>query len=470
MKTNKAAVGIALQKQICVSFGIKLLPAQERFFSSATYDPKVLNALMAKVRFTLAKIGSNPVACTTKCFSKKAGETFLPYNFLLSNGKTLTIDAPLKSALVCPAVVGQCGYDTLNHYFGDIYGQTISEKEQFKDLVRRHIAEMLPTFIDYLFAADYTVMLYEDAKESDGIRCEVVTAEERNKCIDIDFDPANFSIGEKWNECTILKYLGNISLAEVQVHKNRNFKFRFSIKAIVSLIKRQIENNETLGITAEKTICDIFGLSYKPDIATRASVSLESRIEATLKSAFSSLPAAVEYTGDKKGPNGGQDKSPYDFILSGGKTLSLKTNLHGSKVCPPEVGQPGPKTFVRNFKSLMTTDAISYKTFKELVFANVEKMMPIYVHHLFDSDYLLWISLDQLSAYILVPKFFGKDFVWQKESFSFSKPTIEDWNVSNTVRYDGVVLGEFELTKTRICYKFRFELPNLIAILKKEKE
>lgn len=109
-----------------------------------------------------------------------------------------------------------------------------------------------------------------------------------------------------------------------------------------------------------------------------------------------------------------------------------------------------------------------------MVLENVEKMIPRYLQHLFDSDYLLRIYEDKdallkgLSPFQfeIFEKNLGKDFNWIKSKFSFSKINIEEWNESNTVYYDGISLGEFQVHNNRNCFKFRFNFRNLIKIIR----
>ena len=56
-------------------------------------------------------------------------------------------------------------------------------------------------------------------------------------------------------------------------------------------------------------------------------------------------------------------------------------------------------------------------------------------------------------------------FQWEKENISFTKENIEDWNESNTVKYNNLSIGEFQVHKNRNCYKFRFNLTNLVKIM-----
>ena len=43
--------------------------------------------------------------------------------------------------------------------------------------------------------------------------------------------------------------------------------------------------------------------------------------------------------------------------------------------------------------------------------------------------------------------------MWEKEKFTFTRQTIEKWNESNTVKYDGISIGEFQVHNNRNCFK-----------------
>ena len=53
------------------------------------------------------------------------------------------------------------------------------------------------------------------------------------------------------------------------------------------------------------------------------------------------------------------------------------------------------------------------------------------------------------------------------DKFTFTKQTVDEWNESNTVKYNGMSVGEFQVHKNRNCYKFRFNMPNLLRLIKK---
>ena len=269
-----------------------------------------------------------------------------------------------------------------------------------------------------------------------------------------------------WTESTTLKYHGT-SIAEIQVHKERSFKFRFSISNIPIWFRIIKETNETFGMSAESAICDFFNLTKPDSFKTRVMPSYVKALQPLIKEAFMTLPPAIEHTGSEAGSRGGVSKCSYDFILKGNKTLSLKTNK-GKMVCPPEVGQPGSKTCLLYFKNLfpINTKEVTHENFKKMVYDNIDKLIPIYISHLFDSDWLLWIYEENNSySFKTISQNQITEKVWEKSKFTFTKEKPEDWNESNTVKYDGLSIGEFQVHQNRNCFKFRFNLQNLLKII-----
>lgn len=169
---------------------------------------------------------------------------------------------------------------------------------------------------------------------------------------------------ENWAESITLKYKG-LSIAEVQTHKNRTFKFRFNFPNLVKLFIEERKNTETIGVSAEYAICKKFNIDYPDSFQRRKSDKVVSELEEVLNKAFAQLPKAIKHTGSDSGERRGSSKCPYDFILEGNKTLSLKTNI-GKMVCPPEVGQPNDKTFYLYFKDLIQGDLVDEVVFKNL--------------------------------------------------------------------------------------------------------
>lgn len=461
-ENNNAVLGMTIQKVICDLYNIK--PPQKAIAQfNASYDANIAVTVEPLIQNIFKTIGHRPLRCLTFSPSLRARETFSPHNFVLENGSTLSIRTNKSGSKVAPRVVGQCGIERFNEHFKQIAGYEIENKQQIKNVVYNNIEKMLSTFIDYLFISDYTIWLYP---LNNQLQYEIV---ESNKIVDIDLSRTSFTFTRNlgaWNESTTLKYK-NKSLAEIQIHKNRTFKFRFIMGALLELLKEQAVTSETLGITAEKTVCDIFNLRYPQNFLHRYSSKLEKELMPVIESAFEYLPAATIHTGSMAGERGGDSKCSYDFLLKDNKELSLKTNT-GKMVCPPEVGQPSAATCHMYFKRFVEADHIDGPIFKQMVLENVDKLIPIYVNYLFDSDYLLWIYKHNSGYdYRIFNKEFASNMKWEKELFSFTKQTLEEWNESNTLKYDGVSIGEFQVHKARDCYKFRFNLENLVRVIQK---
>lgn len=463
---NNALFGFMVQNTICKKYSIK--PNNERSINvfNANNEPALQPIIDEIVNSIFDELNFFPVECTT--FDKDNLGNDVTYNFILSDNSTLSIRTNVNGCKIAPRIVGQAGFSKLNTIFSDIYGKTIETQEDIKHLICNNPEKITPIFLDYLFDADYILWIFQQKSD---FSFHILKGDSG---VDIDFDKKYFSFTrnfEKWTESTTMKYKGK-SIAEIQIHKNRTFKFRFIMKNLIPLLVSRDRNNETLGVTAEKTICDLFHIEYPSNFFNRYSPELEYQIIGTIKDAFMYLPYPIKHTGSEVGERGGNSKKSYDFVLNGEKTLSLKTNI-GKMVCPSEIGQPNNLTCYLYFKDLINDAHIDELAFKKMVFSSVDKMMPRYVDHLFDADYLLRIYVDKSSfannsslyQYDIVDKGFGKKYVWKKELFSFSKKDIEHWNESNTVYYNGVTLGEFQVHKNRNCFKFRFNFSNLVKIL-----
>lgn len=469
---NNALFGFMVQSSICKKFGI--YPTNERIINTfnSNYDVNLKAYIDKVVDEVFDKVNIIPIKCTTFELDKNGQE--IPYNFILSDDSTLSVRTNINGCKVAPRIVGQAGFEKLNYYFKDIYQKKIESQDDIKHLIIEKIDEVLPIFIDKLFDADYILWMFQDKKNDYNFSSELIKG---NSIVDIDYNYDNFSFTKnfnEWNESTTLKYK-DLSIAEIQVHKNRAFKFRFIMKNLISMIKLAELNNETLGITAEKTVCDVFNIKYPSNFYTRYTPSLQYQLEDVIKEAFLHLPKPIEHSGSSVGCRGGNSKCSYDFILEGNKTLSLKTNI-GKMVCPPEIGQPNNTTCYLYFKDLITENKIDENIFKKMVFENIDIMIPRYLKHLFDSDYLLRIYEDKEAVikekspfkFEIIEKNFGINFNWIKSKFSFSKETIEEWNESNTVYYNGISLGEFQVHNNRNCFKFRFNFNNLLKIIRSQ--
>lgn len=461
-KKNNADYGLTLQKRICTAYSLRINEWAQKQFDEA-YNKDYEKNVDELITIMFNEINAKPVRLLTYTQELTKGKsTTSPHNFMLDNNKTLSIRTTKTSDKIAPKTVGQAGFPVLNEFFAEIYGKEIKNQEDIRNLIFNHIHEILPIFIDYLFQSDYTVIINKMNKDD----MQVIKAEELGG---YQFTREEFTFTQNidtWTESTTLKYHG-ISIAEIQTHRERSFKFRFIISKIPEWFKQVKINNETLGMSAEAAICDVFNLEKPVSFATRASKSIEEKLFPTIKDAFLRIPKPIMHSGSTPGERGEQSKCSYDFVLEGNLTLSLKTNK-GKMVCPPEVGQPGSKTCLLYFKKYFDKgiEEVTRDAFKKMVYDNIEKIMPIYVDHLFDSDWLLWIYETKNGfEYKTINGKNIDEFDWKREKFSFTKPTLEEWNESNTVKYDGLSIGEFQIHTNRNCFKFRFNIANLLKLL-----
>lgn len=460
--SNNAAFGLSLQKKICDKYSLAINGWAKKQFE-ANYNSLYEKEISSIIPIIFDKVKTVPVRLLTYSNELAKNEKGVsPHNFLLKNGQTLSIRTTKTSGKVAPKVIGQAGIKTFNHFFKEMNGGIIVDQEDIKRFIINKIHLALPVFIDKLFESDITVFVPRD-------RVNDTFAVMGNEVAEYSFDRDDFSFTrnlENWKESTTLKYRGK-SIAEIQVHRNRNFKFRFIISAIPEWFKQVKINNETLGISAESAVCKLFDLQEPESFEKRAIKSFIDETTPAIKEAFNSMPNPIKHTGSEVGSRGENSKCSYDFILEGNLTLSLKTNI-GKKVCPPEVGQPGAKTCLYYFKRFFENN-IEYVTgeiFKKMVFAHIDELIPIYIEHLFDSDWLLWIYKDKNRfLHLEISKNDIKKVRWDKKLFSFTKKTVQEWNESNTVKYNNITIGEFQVHKNRNCYKFRFDMPNLIEIV-----
>ncbi len=454
---NSAAFGMSVQKLICEEYNIEPNEQAKNQYKanySSRYDD--VKILFSKI---FDEVGAKPIKCLT--FEKENGMQS-PHNFLLDNKMTLSVKTTFnyKNSKVAPQVVGQAGYDKLNYHFSHLCENKIESKDDIKEFIWNKVAKAMPIFIDYLFVSDIILWIYI---EKGKYNYKIIY---RNEKPDLKWAEKSFSFTKKniqeWNESVTLKY-NNLSIAEIQVHKNRNFKFRFILDKLITLFNVREKNNETLGISIENAICETYNLKKPKHLDYRSDRKIMEEVKPTILEVFSKIPTPIKYVGDDKGSRGGQSKSPVDFILTGNKTLSLKTNV-GSRVCPPEIGQPSLETFKLHFSYLIeNVENFTSEKFKELVIERPEVLLNEYLKYLLDCDYLLWIYKRKDSYnYKILSREMNFNFI--KDNISFTR-NLENWNESNTVKYNGVTIGEFQVHKKRNSLKFRFEMKNLVDLL-----
>ena len=217
---------------------------------------------------------------------------------------------------------------------------------------------------------------------------------------------------------------------------------------------RQKKSTEHFGMSVEKFICDHLNLSYsKNHFKDRTSPIDCSLLQTLISNAISQLEIDTFL---------GSRNEQADFKLKNNKTLSVKTNYNGFKVCPQNIGQATRNKFQRHFKVQLHTDT----EIKRYIIDNIGSLTREYMRNLFCCDYLLWVYKDGSSYQV---ELFSKQSIvhiaMPNNRFTFSR-TLDQWNEGNTVRLEAVSIGEFQLHRNRNCIKFRFNMKKLISYLK----
>ena len=249
-------------------------------------------------------------------------------------------------------------------------------------------------------------------------------------------------------------------------------------------------NNEVIGISAEIAIADIFNVTIDNNYRMRGNTEIINLLKKDISKIFSNENIPLPFKHVAEGQN------PIDFILNNDETLSVKTNKRQlGKVAPQIIGQPTNETYFLNMKNkfpnITEFDIINElkkrkiednyenrsKIFKEISIKYIDIIINEYWKNLVECDYLLFFynvvdkneNISRNSEYIVLRKEL-KLPNWSKENFSFTK-SLENWNESNTVKYrinnikKPISIGEFQVHKNRNCFKFRFNIKNILKII-----
>lgn len=229
-----------------------------------------------------------------------------------------------------------------------------------------------------------------------------------------------------------------------------------------------MKNNETFGISVEKTICMNFNdINNKID-NNRCDITIMNELKEPFKKFFiDNKITKLEYTGDVSNKT--------DFI-GDNKTYSVKSNLKkNDKVCPQNIGQTTKAKFIENIYNVVNNTKIEEKDFdsitdlmlKENIINNADKYLNLYLENLFCCDYIIYIQQTTMK-----PKLIGKkDFIFDNKLDSCKITFTRDaskWNESTTVKYNNISIGEFQFHKKgkhKGIKKFRFHLNRLLSII-----
>lgn len=228
---------------------------------------------------------------------------------------------------------------------------------------------------------------------------------------------------------------------------------------------------EVIGISAEVAIADYYNIPVNENYRKRGADVIIEQITPILGDVFKNIPTPSEHIAE--------DQNPTDFLLENSSSLSVKTNKKKlGKVAPQIIGQPTSDTYFQHFSDLLQEDIpVSYsdkaKLFKKFSIENIDLVLERYWKNLFHCDYLVYIFdvLDKNGELNEKPNYLSLSRInpinWEKDKFTFTQ-SLESWNESNTVKYKGISIGEFQVHNNRDCFKFRFLMNNILKLIELE--
>lgn len=225
---------------------------------------------------------------------------------------------------------------------------------------------------------------------------------------------------------------------------------------------------EQVGISAEVAIADLSQVEVNFAYRLRGRSELIDHMKPALEKMIAEIPKPTSHIAE--------DRNPIDFLLDGNKTLSVKTNMRqAGKIAPQNIGQPTSLTFWSHLPELIPNGVdisrISYgesaELFKKVAQSNISVLLKKYWENLFECDYMIYVcnvldKFDNLSSTPTVALYEKSQSPnWESSKITFTR-TLEAWNESCTVKYEGYSIGEFQIHNNRDCFKFRFNLAGLI--------
>ena len=230
-------------------------------------------------------------------------------------------------------------------------------------------------------------------------------------------------------------------------------------------------NNESFGITCEYVLCNLYKLDN--NLYKRINHNYLQNLNITLnkfKFEFQNKYNLKCYDFL------GYQNNNIDFLCKRNNnikniTLSVKSNINNNKLCCPQnIGQCTIKSFINKinkihyFKNNKITSNTKFQI-KKFIIKNINHLFNIYFNNLFTCNYLLWVKHHKNNSinYHIIKK--PEKIKLNYNLLKFSK-NIYNWKECNTLNYNNKTIGIFQLHNNRDCIKFRFNLHNLLQLIK----
>lgn len=239
-------------------------------------------------------------------------------------------------------------------------------------------------------------------------------------------------------------------------------------------------NNETVGISAELAIADTFDIEVSPLYRVRGDEDIADSISVIIEDVFeqSNIPLPVEHIAE--------NQNPIDFILGNDQTLSVKSNQQRlGLVAPQVIGQPTSETYFaflqdefgfdvnRELRRLRLSDTYESRAyiFKCFSMDNICTMLDVYWQYMFHCDHYLhfYNVLDRFGGLTnnprcIVLRDLPEHVRWDPNLISFTQ-TVNTWGECNTLRYNRISIGQFQVHRNRNCLKFRFNIAGILKLI-----
>lgn len=252
-----------------------------------------------------------------------------------------------------------------------------------------------------------------------------------------------------------VKYLHEHMKRKVHRHYMREKQRRLLRSKIV------FENYEQCGLSVESILCDTSNVDFVGN-TNRLHNDFINLFDSKIKKEFKKYDHVLKIS-----EHTGHDHNQTDFVLSNGKSLSVKTNYtnKGYKLCPQNIGQSTKKKFICNFNLPHGSNVDEIRCFIE---NNKGYLLNRYLTNLFCCDFLLWFGIDIQNKTV-------ESFLIQKNDLSYAElehdkisllrgNKLKEWK-SCRISYQNSVIGEYQIHTNRDCVKFRFHTKSLTTLL-----
>jgi len=231
------------------------------------------------------------------------------------------------------------------------------------------------------------------------------------------------------------------------------------MKLIGKTLNYLIRNNEELGMFTEKIICDILKIKFNSRREYINQAGYPFKLKTDIEESFSGYLKKLDIH-----EHLGNQNAYYDFKTKTGESVSVKTNISGSKICPQSIGQVSLERF--NEKTKFNFRNVN--EYKREIYRSPQTITEIYLKNLFCCDLMISFKFDKGKVYAF--KKTG-EIKFTKSRFEFSKK-LGEWNSSMSMSIDifdtSKPLCEFQIHTNRNCIKCRFNLETVIALIESE--